>query len=160
MSDDSSSTTPELLKQDSHTAQKYVVNYCMRLKKKPMEILKTLRQVYRDIALSRARVYALGAQFKQTGSTSERKQGSGRPSTSLTEENSNLVDELIKGGHRVTLMSISDTLNISYGGNLKQSIRRNRPHLIRSDKMLNWTLHQDNIRPHKSALAGQKLQEW
>ena len=157
MSDDSSSATPDLSKQDSHTEQKYVVNYCMRLKKKPMEILKTLRQVYRDFALSKARVYALGAQFKQTGSTSERKQGSGRPSTSLTEENSNLVDEMIKGDHRVTLMSISDTLNISYGGNLKQSIRRNRPHLIRSDKMLNWTLHQDNIRPHKSALAAQKL---
>ena len=67
MSDDSSSATPELSKQDSHTEQKYVVNYCMRLKKKPMEILKTLRQVYRDFALSKARVYALCEQFNETG---------------------------------------------------------------------------------------------
>ena len=78
-----------------------------------MEILETLRQVYCDIALKKARVYALCEQFKETGSASARKQGSGRPSTPINAENINLVDEMITGDHRITLRIISDRLNIS-----------------------------------------------
>jgi len=60
-------------------------------------------------------VYKWFERFRNGCESAEDEEGSGRPSTSKTQENVERVREMVRSNMRLTIREISEDLNISYG---------------------------------------------
>ena len=71
--------------------------------------------VYGDAAVTMKTVYKWFERFRNCCESVEDEERSGRPSTSKTPENVEIVNEMIRSNRRLTIRVVSEDLNISYG---------------------------------------------
>ena len=79
------------------------------------DIVKQLSDVFGDIALKKRAVYNWVDKFRNGQMTVEDDPRPGRPSTSLTKQNIEAVEQAVMDDRRVTVREISDHVAISYG---------------------------------------------
>ena len=90
---------------------------------KPSEICSRLKRQYGERTLSNVSVYKWSSVFKKGRETAENETHDCRPRTSITGENSDHVDALIRENRRITVRELSGILNIS-DGSVKTIIKR------------------------------------
>ncbi|XP_042894407.1 protein GVQW3-like [Penaeus japonicus] len=79
------------------------------------QIIDTLEQVYGEDAPKKSTTYISINRFKSGRNEFEDEPRSGRPSTSVCEENIDGVGDTIEKDRRIATESVADTLNISVG---------------------------------------------
>ena len=77
--------------------QRINFKFLVKLKKTPTESLKMLQGAYGDQAMSRARAFEWHRRFKEGEEDVEDKPRSGRPSSSITDENVEAVRQAVRG---------------------------------------------------------------
>jgi hypothetical protein len=82
---------------------------------KPSEICSRLKRQYGEKTLSNISVYNWSSAFKKGREMVENEPHDRRLRTSITGENSDCVDALIRENRRITVCELSGTLNISDG---------------------------------------------
>ena len=83
--------------------------------KSAKETHEMLILVYGDAAVTMRTVYKWFERFRIGCESVEGEGRSGRPSTSKTQENVEIINEMISSNRRLTIREISEDLNISYG---------------------------------------------
>ena len=91
------------------------IKFLTRLDWKPVKIIEALQQVYGDSAPCRAVVYDWIKRFKEGRQQIEDDPREGRPSTSKSQENIKLVQNLVREDRRVTIDEIANEVGISHG---------------------------------------------
>ena len=91
------------------------IKFLTKLDWKPVKIMEALQQVYGDTVPCRAVIYDWIKRFKEGREQIEDDQREGRPSTSTSAENLQLVKELIKEDRRLTIDEIANEVGISHG---------------------------------------------
>lgn len=89
------------------------MKFCLKLQKYAKETHKMLKLVYGDAAVSMKKVYKWFERFHNGCESVDDEKRSGRPSTSKTQENFERVNEMIRSYRWLTIMEISEDLNIS-----------------------------------------------
>ena len=95
--------------------QRINMKFCFKLQKCAKETRETLKLVYGDAAVTMKKVYKWFERFRNGCESVEDEERSERPSTSKTQENVQIVSEMIWSNRRLTIRDISEDLNISYG---------------------------------------------
>ncbi|KAL0822131.1 hypothetical protein ABMA28_004265 [Loxostege sticticalis] len=95
--------------------QRAVIKYLCLKKMSTKEIFLDIQQTLGDHALPYSTVAYWIAEFKRGRSTCEDDQRTGRPSTSVTEENVKKVEKMVLEDRRITIKYLAETLKISFG---------------------------------------------
>jgi transposase len=95
--------------------QRIIIKSLMKEGCKPSEICSRLKRQYGEKTLSNVSVYKWSSAFKKGRETVENKPHERRPRTSITGENSDRVDALIRKNRRITVLKLSGIMNISDG---------------------------------------------
>jgi len=82
---------------------------------KPSEICSRLKRQYGEKTVSNVSVYKWSSAFKKGRETVENERHGRRPRTSISGENNDRVDALIRENRRITVSELSGILNISDG---------------------------------------------
>lgn len=91
------------------------IKFLTKLNWKTVNIIEALQQVYGDSAPCRAVVYDWVKRFKEGREQLEDDAREGRPTTSKTQENIRIVENLIKEDRRINIDEIAYALEISHG---------------------------------------------
>ena len=126
--------------------QRIIIKFLMKEGCKPLEICSRLKRQYGEKTLSNVSVCKWSSAFKKERETMENEPHECRPRTSLTGENSDRVDALIRVKRRITVRKLSGILNIN-DGSVKKIIKQ---HLQYSKVCARWILHLLTDK-HKSA---------
>lgn len=81
----------------------------------PQQIYLDMSEVLGDDAPSQATVYRWVAEFRRGRQSTEDEHRCGRPLEASTEENVDLIQDMVLADRRVTIQHIAETLNISTG---------------------------------------------
>jgi transposase len=95
--------------------QRIIIKFLMKEGCKPLEICSRLKRQYGEKTLSNVSVYKWSSAFKKGRETVDNEPRERRPRTSITGENSDRVDALIRENRRITVCELSGILNISDG---------------------------------------------
>ncbi|KAL0831014.1 hypothetical protein ABMA28_001900 [Loxostege sticticalis] len=95
--------------------QRAVIKYLCLKKMSTKEFFLDIQQTLGDHALPYSTVAYWVAEFKRGRSTCEDDQRTGRPSTSVTEENVKKVEKMVLEDRRITIKYLAETLKISFG---------------------------------------------
>ena len=95
--------------------QRIIIKFLTKEGCKPSEICSRLKRQYGEKTLSNVSVYKWSSAFKKGRETVENEPHERRPRTSITGENSDRVDALIRENRRITVRELSGILNISDG---------------------------------------------
>jgi len=95
--------------------QSIKMKFCFKVRKSAKETHEVLKLVYGDSAVNMKTVYKWFERFRDGCESVGDEEGSGRPSTSKTQENVERVSEMIPPNGRLTIREIYESLNISYG---------------------------------------------
>ena len=90
--------------------QKINLNFCFKRGKKPKETHAMLVRVHEDQTLSMKCVYQWFARFREGQESVFDNPRSGRPATSVSDENIEKVEKLITKDRRLTARIIADEL--------------------------------------------------
>jgi len=99
--------------------QKINLKFCYKLGKTPKETYAMLVRVYEDQAVSMKCVYEWFARFREGRESVSDNPRSGRPATSVSDENIVKVRKLITNDRRLTVRMIADELQIN-----RESVRQ------------------------------------
>jgi len=91
------------------------IKFMVKLGWENRQIIDALEQVYGDNAPKKSTTYKWISRFRSGRNEIEDEPRSGRPSTSVCEENIDAVRDMIEKDRRITTESVADTLNISVG---------------------------------------------
>jgi transposase len=83
----------------------------VKLGKSGNEIREMLVQVYGDNAMKKTAVYKWVTHFSKGKDSVTDEEGSGRPTTSRTEENTAKVRQIVHEHHQLTVRSIAEQAN-------------------------------------------------
>jgi len=114
--------------------QRIIIKFLTRESCKSSEICSRLKRQYGEKTLSNVSVYKWCSAFKKRREKVENEPHELRPRTSITGENSNSVDALIRENRRITVRELSGIPNIS-DGNVKTIIKQ---HLQYSKVCARW----------------------
>jgi len=117
--------------------QRIIIKFLTKEGCKPSEICSRLKWQYGEKTLSNVSVYKWSSAFKKGRETVENEPHERRPRTSITGENSDRVDALIRENRRITVRELSGILNIS-DGSVKTIIKQ---HLRYSKVCARWISH-------------------
>jgi ribosomal protein S25 len=95
--------------------ERIIVKFLLKEGCKPSEICSRLKRQYGEKTLSNVGVYKWKGAFKKGRETVENKPHERWPRTSITGENSDRVNALIRKNRRITVRELSGRLNISDG---------------------------------------------
>ena len=95
--------------------QRIIIKFLTKEGCKPSEICSRLKRQCGEKTLSNVSVYKWSSAFKKGRETVENERHERRPRTSITGENSDRVDALIRENRRITVCELSGILNISEG---------------------------------------------
>jgi hypothetical protein len=95
--------------------QRIIIKFLTKECCKPSEICSSLKRQHGEETLSNVSVYKWNSAFKIGRETVENEPHERRPRTSITGENSDRVDALIRENRRITVRELSGILNISDG---------------------------------------------
>jgi len=114
--------------------QRIIIKFLTKEGCKPSEICSRLKKQYGEKTLSNVSVYKWSSAFKKGRETVENEPHERRPRTSITGENRDRVDALIRENRRITVRELSGILNIS-DGSVKTIIKQ---HLQYSKVCARW----------------------
>jgi transposase len=114
--------------------QRIIIKFLTKEGCKPSEICSRLKKQYGEQTLSNVSVYKWSSEFKKGRETVENEPHEHRPRTSITGENRDRVDALIRENRRITVRELSGILNIS-DGSVKTTIKQ---HLQYSKVCAQW----------------------
>jgi [histone H3]-lysine36 N-dimethyltransferase SETMAR len=100
---------------EGKTEQRYAVKFCFKLGKTQTETIEMLSTAYGQSAMKRTSVKKWYNRFKSGEETVLSQERSGRPSTSVTEDNKSKVDELVRKNRRITVNDMVNEVGISVG---------------------------------------------
>ena len=137
--------------------QKAVIEFLMREGIAACEISDRLKKVYGESALSYASVKRWMIDFKSGRNDIIDKPRSGRPSSAVTDENKQRVDEMIRSNRRITTRDIIDVIGV--GHSAVHSIISN---LGYSKVCARWVPRQltDELKHRRLEVCGQMLQRY
>ena len=95
--------------------QRIIIKFLTKEGCKPPEICSRLKRQHDEKTLSNVSVYKWSSAFKKGRKTVENEPHECQPRTSITGENSDHVDALIRENRRITARELSGILNISDG---------------------------------------------
>ena len=95
--------------------QRIIIKFLAKECCKPSEICSRLKRQHGEKTLSNVSVYKWNSAFKIGRETVENEPHERRPRTSITGENSDRVDALIRENRRITVRELSGILNMSDG---------------------------------------------
>ena len=95
--------------------QRIIIEFLTKEGSKPSEIGSRLKRQYGEKTLSNVSDYRWSSAFKKGRKTVENEPYERRPRTSITGENSDHVDALVRENGRITVHELSGILNISDG---------------------------------------------
>ena len=94
--------------------QRCVINFCVKHGVTGIETFHKLKQAYGEHALSRSQVFKWLKAFSEGRESIKDEPRSGRPSTSKTEYNVEIVGTLVRSDRRLTVRMIASELNLSH----------------------------------------------
>jgi len=94
--------------------QRVCIRFCFLLAKTAAETVTMLREAFKEEALSQARVYEWFSRFKRGDMSIEEQPGSGRPSTSRTDENIKKIHDAIVFDRRQTIDEFETLTGVSW----------------------------------------------
>jgi transposase len=86
--------------------------FLVKIGKSGSEIREMLVQVYGDNAMKKTAVYKWVARFSEGRASVINKEGSGRPTTSRTDEHNAKFRQIVRENRRLTVRNIPEQLNI------------------------------------------------
>ena len=95
--------------------QRYAVKFCVKLGKCASETVGMLRTAYGGSSMKKSAIYQWHKRFTGGQELASSQERSGRPSTSLTDENRNKINELVLQNRRITVRDIELQVAISHG---------------------------------------------
>ena len=95
---------------DENLNQRVCLKFCVANQISCAELLKMLRKAYGESALSKTLAYEWYEAFKEGREVVVDLSHSGRPSTSLTDENTKKVKEMVMKNHHSSLRKMSQDL--------------------------------------------------
>jgi histone-lysine N-methyltransferase SETMAR len=101
--------------EEAANSQRAIIFFLWKKGRKNSEIVADLLEVFGTLAATKATVQKWVSRFKDGRESLEDDPRSGRPTTSVSDENVGRVEELVELDRRVTLRELSDQLGISFG---------------------------------------------
>ena len=95
--------------------QRIIIEFLTKEGSKPSEIGSRLKRQYGEKTLSNVSDYRWSSAFKKGRKTVENEPYERRPRTSITGENSDRIDVLIRENRRITVHELSGVPNVSDG---------------------------------------------
>ena len=90
--------------------QRCAIKFCVKLGETGIEPFKKLKQAYGEHALSRSQVFKWYKPFSEGRESIKDEPRSGRPSTSKTDNNVEIVRALVQSDRRLTVRMIASEL--------------------------------------------------
>ena len=121
--------------------QRCAIKFCVKLGEIGTETFNKLKQAYGEHALSRSQVFKWYKAFSEGRESIKDEPRSGRPSTSKTDNNVEIVRALVRSDRRLTVRMIASELNLNH----------TTVHQILTEELAiadNWMLHHDNAPCH------------
>jgi len=121
--------------------QRCVIKFCVKLGEIGTETFNKLKQAYGEHALSRSQVFKWYKAFSEGRESIKDEPRSGRPSTSKTDNNVEIVRAFVRSERRLTVQMIASELNLNH----------TTVHQILTEELAiadNWMLHHDNAPCH------------
>lgn len=143
--------------------QRVCLKFCVFNKISCAEALKMLTETYGDSTMSKTQAYEWYKEFKAGRIVVDDLPRSGRPSTSITDENIDKIKEIVLANRRVSIREIASDLGVSFGSvqNVMHNIlamRRVEARLV--PRVLNLLQKQHRIDVAKEMLSlGQNVIE-
>lgn len=100
---------------DGKLKQRAVIEFLAKEGCSAVDIHTRLKNVYGESVVDISNVRRWVKKFREGETEINDKPRSGRPSTSVTNDNRQRVDELIRGDRRITIYEIADALQVAYG---------------------------------------------
>jgi transposase len=97
---------------DQQLEQQIIIKFLVKLGKSGPKICQMLQQAYGENALKRSTVFKWMQRYREGRKDPTDNKRSGRPSTSLSDENSDRVHSLMLSDHQMTVQMIADELQI------------------------------------------------
>ena len=128
------------------TPQRADLHFCFKLGKSPLETVDMINSTYSDKPVNRRLVYRWFERFNDGDETLTDHQRTGRPAIARSDKNVTLVSDAINSDRRLTIRSLCDKLDMSYGtiqtilsDDLKMCRVSARwvPRLLKDDEMTN-----------------------
>jgi len=94
--------------------QKCAIKFCVKLCETGIETFNKLKQAYGEHALSRSKLFKWYKAFSEGRESIKDEPRSGRPSTSKTDNNVEIVRDLVRSDRRLTVRMIASELNLNY----------------------------------------------
>ena len=94
--------------------QRCAIKFCVKLGETSIETFNKLKQAYGEHALSRSQVFKWFKAFSEGRESNEDEARSGRPSTSKTDNNVEIVGALVRSDRRLTVRMIAVELNLNH----------------------------------------------
>ena len=100
-------------------AQRYAILFCVKLGDSATTTYEKLQQAFGDDAMSRAQAFPQYKMFSEGKTIVKDEEGSGRPSTTQTSDDTARVRELVRSDRRLTVNMIADEVNVN-----REALRR------------------------------------
>lgn len=100
---------------DKNIEQRICIKFCLKNEISCADALKMLQKCYGDETISKSSVYNWYKDFKNGREAVEDEPRSGRPSTSITEQNINKIKDLVLSNRRLSQRDLVDITGISKG---------------------------------------------
>ena len=130
--------------------QRTCIKFCVKNEIKCNKVCDMLIKAYGDSTMSKPRIYEWYKRFSEGRESVEDDDRSGRPNTSINEDQIEKVKQMILENRRITIREVSDEIGISFGS----------CQAIFSDVLWqnnSWKLHHDNAPAHNSLLVREFL---
>jgi len=94
--------------------QRCAIKFCVKLGETGIETFNKLKQAYGEHALSTSQVFKWFKAFSEGRESIKCEPRSGRPSTSKTDNNVDIVGALVRSDRRLTVRMIASDLNLNH----------------------------------------------
>src|ERR1051325_2387948 len=91
---------------EQNIEQRYAIKFCVKLKKSATETFANLSEAYGDVTLSRDMVFKWHKAFKDGRESVEDEPRSGRPVSSTTDQNVEIVQAAVTQDRRLSVRMI------------------------------------------------------
>lgn len=96
-------------------SQRICIKFCVKNEIKCNKVCELLQKAYGESAMKKTSVYEWYKRFQDGREDVEDDERSGRPSTSIIDENVKKVEKMVMNDRRITIREVADEVGISIG---------------------------------------------